>query len=95
MAQSVSYAKDYVERILQPVFTALSVFPTITQQTVGSTSTVFLSNLTTVFLPVGQIIFLMYIGGEAGCEDVVRLVAGAHLPEEDQVQRGRRQEARR
>ena len=26
--------KDYVDRILQPVFTALSVFPTITQQTV-------------------------------------------------------------
>ena len=36
----------------------------------------------------------MYIGGETGCEDVVRLVAGAHIPEEDQVQRGRRQEAR-
>ena len=40
--------KDYVERILQPVFTALSVFPTITQQTVDW---ITFSKMTTVFLP--------------------------------------------
>ena len=36
MKDYVAYiiVKDYVDRILQPVFTALSVFPTITQQTV-------------------------------------------------------------
>ena len=60
--------KDYVERILQPVFTALSVFPTITQQTVRRitlskiTNTVFLRICISVFLPVGQFIFVRLDG---------------------------------
>ena len=39
--------KDYVDRILQPVFTALSVFPTITQQTVEIFADIIIVIITT------------------------------------------------